>query len=126
MNESENDLRIWEDIGYACRMTLDSDVSVIADFKVVAIGGHEADSSAPLYPVPDQHRFEPTPNFAEAEILLSGSVKWDGCSNMNFDEQDRVMLHFCSKTDAANIGVLMTRLYEWAAEIIPGNTIDEV
>ncbi|CAB3754323.1 hypothetical protein LMG29542_02315 [Paraburkholderia humisilvae] len=34
---------------------------------------------------------EPT-QLQDAEIYLHGSVKWDGCSNWHFDEQDRVML----------------------------------
>jgi hypothetical protein len=60
----------------------------------------------------------------EAQVYLSGSIKWDGCSNLYFDEQDSIegtkcSLHFCGKQEAMNVGVLMGRLYDLAAKIIP-------
>lgn len=50
---------------------------------------------------------------------MSGHIKWDGCSNIQFDEQNNAMLHFCGKTDATNIGVLIARLYDLASKSIP-------
>ena len=55
----------------------------------------------------------------EAQVYLSGSIKWDGCSNLHFGEQKRCSLHFCGKQEAMNVGVLMGRLYDLAAKIIP-------
>lgn len=52
-----------------------------------------------------------------AEPIISGSIKWDGCSNWDFSKQ----YHFCSKTDAKNFGDLLPKLYEWASELMPEN-----
>lgn len=54
-----------------------------------------------------------------AQPFVHGYVRWDGCSNWHFDEQDSIMLHFCSKDEAGNIGRLLERLYEIAAKAIP-------
>lgn len=57
-------------------------------------------------------------DFDSSETFLSGSIKWDGCSNWNF-HTDQCMRHFCGRDDATSIGRLMTRLYEIAAERVP-------
>lgn len=48
------------------------------------------------------------------ESFLHGYVKWDGCSNWHFDEQDRIMLHFCGVKRATDIGELFRRIYQIA------------
>lgn len=53
-----------------------------------------------------------------AQVYLSGHIKWDGCANLRFDEQDRVMLHFCGRRDAEKVGKLLGRLYDNAADLI--------
>ena len=52
----------------------------------------------------------------ESEVYLHGIVKWDGCSNWHFDEQDRVMLHGCSREDLTNLGELMAKCWDYAKE----------
>ena len=54
-----------------------------------------------------------------AQPFVHGHVKWDGCSNWHFDEQENIMLHFCSKAETGNVGRLLERLYELAAKVIP-------
>jgi len=54
-----------------------------------------------------------------AEPYLHGHVKWDGCSNWHFDEQDRAMLHCCSREDLTRIGEVMAACWDWAAELCP-------
>jgi hypothetical protein len=92
------------------------------DFKVFEVVGADGRTDAPLFgkkessgnPAADRH----TLDRSEAEVFLHGHVKWDGCSNLHFDEQDRVMLHFCSKQQAGDIGRLLERLYDIAAELM--------
>lgn len=60
-----------------------------------------------------------TDDIEKAQVYLSGEVKWDGCANLQFDEQDNVMLHFCGVEDVRKIGALLERLYEIAAKAIP-------
>jgi len=59
-------------------------------------------------------------NLGEAEIYLHGSIKWDGCSNWYFDEQDRNMLHGCSRQEIQRFGDVMGACWDWAAELMPG------
>ncbi len=55
----------------------------------------------------------------EKEPLFVGSIKWDGCSNWDFKNMEQ--MHFCGKTEAKNLGVLMAGLYELASELMPDN-----
>jgi hypothetical protein len=55
----------------------------------------------------------------ESEVYLSGHVKWDGCSNWCFDEQNRCMLHACCKSDVQRFGDVMAACWEWTAELCP-------
>lgn len=54
----------------------------------------------------------------EAQIYLSGSVKWDGCSNLNFDAQESCMLHFCSLAGVQEMAAMIAKVYEIAKENI--------
>lgn len=109
--------RHWHDISFAVEMTKQE---AWVELKVYEISGWiEGDTNKPIYPEKDSNGSEQVETLDAAAVYLSGSIKWDGCSNLNFDEQDRVMLHFCSKTSATNIGVLLGRLYELAAELMP-------
>src|SRR5579863_10552918 len=61
---------------------------------------------------------ERTENYKEAQVYLSGYVKWEGCSNFKFDVQDYIRLHFCSKEDAEGVGKLLGKLYNIAKELL--------
>lgn len=54
-----------------------------------------------------------------AERYLHGSVKWDGCSDWHFDEQDRNMLHSCSLHGLQRLGDVMTFCWKWTSELLP-------
>lgn len=88
------------------------------EFKVYSIIGHGRNKEIYLEKI-DGECGDQVQKVEEAEVYLSGSIKFDGCSNMKFDEQDRVMLHFCGRKQAVDIGVLMDRLYSLAAELMP-------
>ena len=54
-------------------------------------------------------------DFEQAERYLHGSIKWDGCSNLDFDDHERgVSLHFCDKKDVVEIGEMLGILYDMA------------
>lgn len=59
----------------------------------------------------------------ESEPYLHGDVKWDGCSNWEFDEQERVMLHGCSRKGVQRFGEVMAMCWDWTKELCP-NWID--
>ncbi len=60
-----------------------------------------------------------TTSLAEAQVYLSGSIKWDGCANLRFDAQDGCMLHFCGRNDAARVGKLFDLLYDLTEQLLP-------
>ena len=62
---------------------------------------------------------DPVDTVEEAEPYLHGQVKWDGCSNWYFDEQDRVMLHGCSRENVQRFGDIMAACWDWTQELIP-------
>jgi hypothetical protein len=67
----------------------------------------------------------------DTDYLFSGYVKWDGCSNWDFQSfNERVgcthPLHFCSKEDTIEFGVFLGKLYDWTAELIKVLTDEEV
>lgn len=53
----------------------------------------------------------------EAEVYLSGYVKWDGCSNWYFNEQDRVMLHGCCRDDILRYGLIMAECFDLTKDL---------
>ena len=90
------------------------------DFKIYEVIGLAEGATLGVYDVPEFYTTENdrlTESIQEAELYLHGEVKWDGCSNWHFDEQDRVMLHGCARQDVLRFGEVMAACYDWAAEI---------
>jgi hypothetical protein len=52
-----------------------------------------------------------------AQAVLSGSIKWDGCSDFSIDDEP---LHFCGRSDMAEFATLLTGIYDLASELISG------
>ncbi|WP_197962677.1 hypothetical protein [Burkholderia cenocepacia] len=88
-------------------------------FDIIGWTGGRLDST-PLW---RRHRAESSSDLVEdishAERYLHGRVKWDGCSDWYFDEQDRVMLHGCSRSDLQRLGDVMAACWDWASELCP-------
>lgn len=62
---------------------------------------------------------EETEIASEAEIYMHGSVKWDGCSNWHFDEQERCMLHACEREELSRFGNAMLDCWDLASVLCP-------
>jgi len=126
----------WKDIGYCCVAEAYEywmDLKIYEFYLYKDPGEEEWDGIAPLAAglAPSGYAFnhtqyncspDPVKKIDEAQVFLHGSIKWDGCSNLHFDEQDNVCLHFCGREEATNIGVLFDRLYDLAAKMIPSWT----
>lgn len=65
------------------------------------------------------HGMDSTEDLDDAQIFVSGDIKWDGCSNIYFNEQDNGMIHFCDKKSTVDLGIMLGRLYDIASEVIP-------
>lgn len=60
-----------------------------------------------------------TSSIEEADVYLSGFVKWDGCSNWEFNAQEECMLHFCDRDSLGYISKVMQKCYDITAEYCP-------
>jgi hypothetical protein len=58
---------------------------------------------------------------------LTGSVKWDGCSNWDFPDlrENNTLLHFCGRRAALAVGVLLDRCYTLAKELMGPETVHD-
>jgi hypothetical protein len=62
-----------------------------------------------------------TDDLDNSQRCISGSIKWDGCSNLRIFP-DENFVHFCGKSAAVEFGELFGRLYELVKERI---SVDE-
>lgn len=63
-----------------------------------------------------QSSLDPVEDRSLAQVFLSGSIKWDGCSDMTIDDEP---LHFCGRSNAEEFAALLEAIYDLAAELIP-------
>lgn len=97
---------------------------IVASFTIYDIACFSEGGTPGVYNVPEWTRkgsddsMNSTSVIEEAEIYLHGCVKWDGCSDWHFDEQDRCMLHGCTRGDIQRFGDVMALCWDWAKELI--------
>ena len=60
-----------------------------------------------------------TEDESQAEIFLSGSIKWDGCSNLTWFPDDDGYHHFCGRKDNLRMAILINRLYAICTKFMP-------
>lgn len=85
------------------------------DFIVYDITGTVPEEGLRCYDSPGD-RF--LTDIEQALPYLHGFVKWDGCSNWVFDQQERVMLHGCCRSNITRFGEVLGRCFDWAAELM--------
>ncbi len=57
---------------------------------------------------------DPVETLDEAQMFLSGDVKWDGCSNWVFEEPP--MIHFCSRQELVDVGLVLAACWDLATD----------
>lgn len=89
------------------------------DYLVYEIVAYSPDND-PLWQTKDSN-YSPNPcsDISNAEVFINGSVKWDGCSNWYFDEQERGMIHGCNKDDLTRIGHVMGLCWDMTSKLCP-------
>lgn len=115
---SEKVIRHFEDIEYSVVATIGN---YHVDFEVYEIVGFNQESRHPVWrAMGAKDEFDIIHSLdgeEKAEMFMHGYVKWDGCSNWHFDEQDDVMLHFCDRESLIRIGEVMARCWDMAKEL---------
>ena len=114
---SEQQLMIFEDIYYAV-LAIPEEYRV--EYKIYVLEGFSGPDGSPLFHRKDS-RVSPdsVETIEEADIYAHGSVKWDGCSNWYFDEQDRCMLHGCDRYHLTNLGEVLARCWDMTKDLCP-------
>jgi hypothetical protein len=116
--------RFWEDLGFMVRMsTFAVGGTVIrVDFAVYEyrVGGIYGSTTPVIYFFKRGARLpEVVEDRADARVYYYGRIQWDGTMSGVFDPGDEGIIEFSTKQEAMQLGVLMGRLYELAAEMMP-------
>lgn len=77
----------------------------------------------------DRMTFADGKDLEETEMMMSGTIKWDGCSHNYFGhEADKTeptgYIHGCSRQDMVRLGAIFDRLFDLATEIMPANEVE--
>lgn len=89
------------------------------EYTILEIYGWQDDEGDRLWCATDDHCCSYTDVMDQADKFAHGSVKWDGCSNWLFDAQERCMIHGCTRGDLTRLGEVLTRCWDWTAELCP-------
>ena len=106
----------WPELGYSATFEAKE---YFMSFKVYAIYGVASPGNQILWAAWDEAIASSTGDIEKADVFCSGDVKWDGCTNFQFDEQERCALHCCDRKSLADIGELLRRVHVLAEEKIP-------
>lgn len=112
----------WPDIMALCRVDKMDDH--VFDFTVVYY--HEIDPMPGEVLSVDYERRgatssdDRTKDFDDAQRVISGYIKWDGCANVDIFQDEGGSVHLCGLDDAMNLSRIMFRLYCTAARFMPG------
>lgn len=102
-----------EDLGYSI---LARPQGHYVDYTVYEHAGRESVAGSLIfYSEEDENEF--VDNVENAQVYISGSVKWDGCSNWDFIElsERKTMIHGCSREDLSNIGEVLAACWDLTA-----------
>jgi hypothetical protein len=99
------------------------------DFEVFEITGHVEGSSGE-FDVPIYERKgatssnDDTDTIDEAQTLIHGKVKWDGCSHYYFGDEEGY-IHLCGKLNIQQIAEVLQRVYFKCGEIMGEKVLDD-
>ena len=118
--ESQQNLDILEHVpGLNCTIRV-SPHSHYVEYEVFMWDGVNADGTPVFHKKGSADYPDPVYTLAESEVYLHGSVKWDGCSNWEFDEQTRGnMLYGGNKQELINIGLILAHCWTLTAKHCP-------
>jgi hypothetical protein len=110
-------IKSFDDLGFTVKAIASE---YVVDYTIFDVFGRAADDGAYYYPAKGWTRTEDvTTVLDDATVFASGAVKWSGCSDWYFDEQDNYMIHGCSRHDLERIGLILAACWDWTAELCP-------
>ena len=64
------------------------------------------------------HGLDSADSLDEAQRVITGSIKWDGCSDLTFFPDENGYNHFCGKMSAVEVGELISCIYDKAMVLL--------
>lgn len=61
---------------------------------------------------------ENTSDISEAVSYVTGYIKWDGCSDWTFNQEENFCFHFCGQEEIKSLALAMEECWLWAGELI--------
>lgn len=95
------------------------------EFYAYEIVGHVQDNDK-KFDVPIYERLgskgsgDETEDVKEAQTLIKGLVKWDGCSHLTFGDKDGY-IHACGRRNIKNLTAAIEKIYFRCGELMPGH-----
>ncbi len=86
----------------------DGTCDVVFEFEVKRIIAYIGDQDLNLGPISDKDWL--------VEPYMKGSIKWDGCANVMFNDDG--YMHFCGQRDFERHNALIRKLYEIAKDSV--------
>lgn len=108
-------IRTYEELNFVVSAKVGEDH---VEFQIFNIAGFTENGIDPLLAGKNMQSV-PVADIKDAAIFLNGSIKWDGCSNWQFQGQERGFIHGCCKADLVRIGTLMGTCWDLASELLP-------
>lgn len=112
-------IKHFMDLGFTIQM---EQISNRAEFKIFQIshtdhydGDDDDDNEIEYFYEKKNTNCEYTTSLNDAVVFMAGAVKWDGCSNWQFDN-DGVQIHGCNRQHLLNVGEIMTTAWDMANE----------
>lgn len=117
MNEGETVIREFRELKFTVVATRLYSHSI--NYTVYRHAGISYENDEVLYLKAGEVCNIPCDTLKEASIFVNGAVKWDGCSNWHFDEQDFVMIHECTREGLLRIGEILAKCWDLTRELLP-------
>jgi hypothetical protein len=113
-------IKHFEELGYSI---VAEPSEYLVNYTIYEHEGYE--NGTPLFHKKDSGGYpDPVEDIKNAEPMLRGSVKWDGCSNWDFSLQEMNLFHGCSKKDLVNIGLILGEAWDMTKTLIPDTWLE--
>lgn len=84
------------------------------DVEVFAIAAEDEDEKPLFEKKGSTCSMDVTEDINDAQRVIEGMVKWDGCSHLNFFPDEEGYVHYCGRTSAVQLGELIGLVYDEA------------
>lgn len=117
-------IETYEDIDLTVKYSYEEHWVDFEAYEIVARGQNENKSFDVLQYEKKNGNNEWVENIEEAQTLIHGAVKWDGCSHFYFGDENGY-IHICGKRPMKNLIKAMEEIYNRSGELMESSIDDE-